>query len=223
MSAEETNLTQDLAAAADLLTGGLQNVSKSVDVEKGENPFAKKDDEGKEAKDSDTKGDKKDGEKEEKTEKSITLTESELSGLLTRAATAGAEAAVTTVEKSLGLIDQKITASMKFQKASSDVLGQIGTIAANTSSAVEKLDEVTKAIQSDVVTIGEQSAPRKTVDLAETEKSVVVTETPKKIDLAQLREVTKSMEVWEAITVHDEVQAGNYNRLTPLQRAQLGL
>jgi|GEM_PF-4899256 len=224
---------EDLNLAAQALENGLADVSKSAPVAED----AKQDTNDKA--DAEAKVTEKAAPVEEEqqdvtkapeapVEKSVTLTEGQLDTLLARAVEAGiAQAAGTlgerleAVTKGLEVLDEKVTASMRHQAASTAVLTQFKDV-------TENLVEVTKSVKVDVAEtkaevelIGDLPAGRKSAD-AEVTVSKSADVTPQ-IDLEKLREVTKGLEVHEFVTLKKQVQRGDYSGLSALQKRELGL
>lgn len=221
MTKEAPTLNDELTQAAAALSAGLVGVAKADDMdEKKPNPFAKKDDKKDDKKEEDEKEDDK---KEEKAEKALTA--SEVSAIVTAAvekALAPYTEQFNTVTKSLDAIEGKVLATMGFQKASIGVLTQFKDVSEETRALARTNVEVSKSLAAEVTTIGEQTAPRKTLTTAgleAVEKSATV---PTEIDMGVFRDVTKSLEVYDRLTLLQEAKSGNFTNFTPAQRKALG-
>lgn len=228
MTLEAPTLNDELTQAAAALSAGTVGVSKADDMDKKPNPFAKKDDDKKD--DKDDKADKAektekaedcdDEEEDKKAEKGLSAAEVE--AIVTKALAPYLEL-LTGVTKSLDVLDEKLTATQGFQKATVGVLTQFKDVSEETRTLARQNVEVSKGLQADVTTIGEQTAPRKTlstVALEQVEKSATV---PTEIDMGVFRETFKSLEVHDRVTLLQEAKAGNFSNFTPAQRKQLGV
>ncbi len=245
MSAEDTtNIAEVVKRGAALISGAretekaapvdeTEKAAPTEETEKGELPEAFK----KKAEGDKKDEDDKDGEdkKEMETEKALEpgnalivstplWEEPAFIAVLERAvekALAPVLAGLTTVEKSLGTVDSKVDSSLAHQAASTDVL-------VGLAKGQETLRDTTKSLQAEVEVIGNQPAGRKSVDTRETEKAAPVEEKAQAaIDIDKLREVAKSMDVTDRLTVMKLAKAGEADavraRLNPKQRAQAGL
>ena len=204
MTSESKDITAEVAKAAELLSAGLPTeVAKAAELEKATPPafLGGKDD----MDEYDDK--KKDAEKAmsaDEMEKAIeTAVEKALAPVL---------ALLQNVTKGLDIVDGKVNASLAHQSASTAVLVGLKDL---TAEGVQ----VSKASAVVVEQIADQPAGRKTVDLAEVEKSVQHEKLD--IDMTELREASKGLEMHEWLTLKQQVQKGDYSGLSAKQRTAI--
>lgn len=236
---QETNIAEVVAQGAALLSGTrptekaapVEETEKAApeveDTEKGEMPEAFK----KAAEDK--KDDAADEKDEKDTEKAVGATATfvaahetpEFQEAVTKAVekalapVLAALAPLTEVEKSLEVVTANVEASLKHQAATTDVL-------VGLRDAQVETREVAKSVKTEVETIGAQPAGRKSLETRDVEKSAPAEEKVD-IDLDKLREVTKSMDTVERLTVTKLAKRGDVagvsTRLNSAQRKALGL
>lgn len=229
----DPNILEVVKRGAELISGAARDTEKAApvddtekavptteDTEKGELPEAFK-------KDADKDADKKE---EKDTEKAMVAGQVLVAAHETPEFAQAVERAVEkalapllallpkfeNVEKGLGAIDEKVTVSLQHQAATTDVITGL-------KASQDTVRDVVKSVKNEVETIGNQPAGRKSLDVEqetvrETEKAL---EQKVEIDLDKLREVTKSMETHQMLTVMKAARKGDVNavkaRLTPAQ------
>lgn len=217
MKTEAKELTrEEMIAAAAKLSGGETPVAKAADPEPEEKKAEDK---------------KPEDERPAEVEKSVTLTETELSALIEKAVDAGFQKAnafvaeqLAPVSKALEDIQLDVNASMKFQGATTAVLTNFKAGSDDLATEVASLREITKSIQVDVTAIGDQPAtPRSAV----IEKAADTADKKPEIDLDKINEIAKGMSPEDATSAKLYARRGMTaqlaSMLTPAQRRDAGL
>lgn len=210
-------------------TPSAEAILRAAQALTGEAPVAK-------AADADSKEpeDKKEEDKKEnpfeKTEKGVTLSEEQLGELIQKAvdagiekATAAFEARLAPVTKSLDALTEDSAAIRQFQGASVQVLTNFKAGNDQLTSQVEKLEAISKSIQTEVTAIGDQPAAPRSVTVIEKAAEVAKAE----IDMDQVNEIAKGLEVEDAVNLKTYAKRGDVeglrSLLNPKQRRAVGL